>query len=107
MPVVSMWFPRRIMLDIWDASSPAGTRAPHTLVNAWWTVWMVALVTTRFGSSAYSRAETAEEIQDAVSQVLLSDVVDIAAAVLAILVVLRLTRMQHEKGLRGPVPVSV
>jgi len=105
-PIVNLWFPRRIMLDIWDASSPAGTRAPHALVNTWWTLWIVGLLTNRAGYSAYRDADTADETQNAVSQVLLSDVADIAAAVFAILVVLRLTRMQHEKGLRGPVPVS-
>lgn len=106
-PVVSLWFPRRIMLDNWDASSPAGSRGSHGLVNAWWTLWLVALLTSRAGSRAYSRAETAAEIQDAAGQVLVSDVADIVAAVLAILVVLRLTRMQHEKGLLGPVAVGV
>ncbi len=106
-PIVSLWFPRRIMLDIWDASSPAGTRAPHGLVNAWWTVWIVGLVTNRAGYTAYRNADTADEIQSAVGQVLFSDVTDIAAAVLAILVVLRLTRMQHEKAMGGPVPLSV
>ena len=106
-PVVNLWYPRRIMLDIWDASSPVGTRASQALVNAWWTLWLVAVFTRRLGSSAYNRAETLDEIRDAAGQVLVSDAVDIAAAVLAILVVLRLTRMQHEKGLRGPVPVGV
>ncbi|MFF3379947.1 DUF4328 domain-containing protein [Streptomyces sp. NPDC002680] len=105
-PVVNLWFPRRIMLDIWDASSRAGTRAPQGLVNTWWTLWILALLTNRAGYTAYRNADTADEIQDAVGQVLLSDVADVAAAVLAILVVLRLTRMQHEKASRGPAPMS-
>jgi hypothetical protein len=106
-PIVSLWFPRRIMLDIWDASSPAGTRASHALVNAWWTAWLIALFTSRNDFSTFDHADTTDEIRSGVVQVLVSDVIDIAAAVLAILVVLRLTRMQHEKGLRGPVPVGV
>uniref|UniRef100_A0AAU1ZXY8 DUF4328 domain-containing protein n=1 Tax=Streptomyces sp. NBC_00093 TaxID=2975649 RepID=A0AAU1ZXY8_9ACTN len=105
-PIVNLWFPRRIMLDIWDVSSRAGTRAPQGLVNTWWTLWILALLTNRAGYTAYRNADTAAEIQDAVGQVLLSDVADIAAAVLAILVVLRLTRMQHEKASLGPAPVS-
>ncbi|MGW3644560.1 DUF4328 domain-containing protein [Streptomyces sp. NPDC000878] len=105
-PVVNLWFPRRIMLDIWDASGPAGTRAPQGLVNTWWTLWILGFLTNRAGYTAYRNADTADEIQDAVGQVLISDVADIAAAVLAILVVLRLTRMQHEKASRGPAPVS-
>ncbi|NEC91512.1 DUF4328 domain-containing protein [Streptomyces sp. SID12501] len=106
-PVVSLWFPRRIMLDIWDASSPAGTRAPHGLVNAWWTLWLITLFINPEDFGTFDRADTADEIRSAVVQVLVSDAVDIVAAVLAILVVLRLTRMQHEKALRGPVPMGV
>ncbi|KOV60113.1 hypothetical protein ADL01_33935 [Streptomyces sp. NRRL WC-3618] len=101
-PVVSLWFPRRIMLDIWDASIPADTRASHGLVNAWWTLWLVALFTSRNDFGTYSPADTAEKIRVAVGQALFSDAADIAAAVLAIFVVLRLTRMQNEKALQGP-----
>ncbi|GGN90538.1 hypothetical protein GCM10011579_086490 [Streptomyces albiflavescens] len=105
-PVVNLWFPRRIMLDIWDASSPLG-RARHGLVDAWWTLWVIALLANRAGFMAYRKAETAGEIQHATGQVMLADVIHIAAAVLAILVVLRLTRMQNEKAHQGPVPVGV
>ncbi|MFD5626191.1 MULTISPECIES: DUF4328 domain-containing protein [unclassified Streptomyces] len=108
-PVVSLWFPRRIMLDIWDASRPLTARGSHGLVNAWWTLWILALITDRFAFSRYSRAETPDEILAATDQVLLADVADIAVGVLAILVVLRLTRMQNEKAHQGraPLPVNV
>ncbi|MFF4348141.1 DUF4328 domain-containing protein [Streptomyces sp. NPDC001530] len=101
-PVVNLWFPRRVMLDIWDASTPTGTRGSHGLVNAWWTLWIVGLIANRAGFTEYRKAETALELHDATSKVMFADVVDIAAAVLAILVVLRLTRMQNETALRGP-----
>jgi hypothetical protein len=108
-PIVSLWFPRRVMLDIWDASTPVGSRGSHGLVNAWWTLWIISLVASRAGSTAYQRAETSEEIQGAVGQIMFADVIDIGAAVLAILVVLRLTRMQNEKAHQGggPLPVAV
>ncbi|MFJ9761127.1 DUF4328 domain-containing protein [Streptomyces sp. NPDC101149] len=105
-PIVNLWFPRRITLDIWDASSPWDTPRSHGLVDAWWTLWLLSVLTNRSGSFAYRSADTAEEIRGAVRQVLVADVVDAAAAVLAILVVLRLTRMQHEKALRGPATVA-
>ncbi|MCX4764539.1 DUF4328 domain-containing protein [Streptomyces sp. NBC_01275] len=104
-PVVNLWYPRRIMLDIWDASSPGvpwGPPRPHGLVTTWWTLWLVSLAAGRAGYQAYRKADTAEEIHAAVAQVMFADAVDVVAAVLAILVVLRLTRMQHEKALRGP-----
>ncbi|MFE9767093.1 DUF4328 domain-containing protein [Streptomyces sp. NPDC005808] len=108
-PIVNLWFPRRIMLDIWDASTAVGSRVSHGLVNAWWTLWLISLFADRAGSRAYTSAETPEQIQDAVSQIMVADVMEIPAAVLAILVVLRLTRMQDEKAHqgRGPVPVGV
>lgn len=105
-PVVNLWFPRRIMLEIWDASSPWDRPGPRGLVNAWWTLWIIAQVVGRAGSNTYSRSETAEELHWAATQTMVADVLDIAAAVLAVLVVLRLTRMQHEKALRGPVPTT-
>ncbi|MFE9169985.1 DUF4328 domain-containing protein [Streptomyces kebangsaanensis] len=105
-PVVNLWFPRRITLEIWDASSPTDRPSSHGLVNAWWTLWIIAQVADRVVSRTYSRAETAEELRNAAAQLLFVDVAMIAAAVLAVLVVLRLTRMQHEKALRGPAPAA-
>jgi hypothetical protein len=105
-PIVNLWFPRRITLDIWDASSPWDTPRSHGLVNTWWTFWIISLLSGRAAATAYRKAETAQAIHSAVGQMLFSDVVDIVAAALAIAVVLRLTRMQHHKALRGPAPVS-
>ncbi|MFF6993619.1 DUF4328 domain-containing protein [Streptomyces sp. NPDC008313] len=110
-PVANLWYPRRIALDTWDASGPdafrdaeriGGPRPSRAVVNAWWTLWIVSVLFGRYASSSYDAAERAEDIKEAVGQLMLSDCLDIAAAVLAILFVLRLTRMQHEKGLRGP-----
>ncbi|QDN80004.1 DUF4328 domain-containing protein [Streptomyces sp. S1A1-7] len=103
-PVVNLWFPRRIMLNTWDASRPAGTRTSHGLVNAWWVMWTITLFVGRAGFESYRKAETATDLYVAVGDVLFADVTGVVAAVLAILVVLRLTRMQNEKALRGPVP---
>lgn len=61
----------------------------------------------RVASRAYQGAEAADEIQQATIQEMFADGVDIAAAVLAILVVLRLTRMQDERARGGPVPVTL
>ncbi|MGW6056401.1 DUF4328 domain-containing protein [Streptomyces sp. NPDC055189] len=114
-PIVNLWFPRRIALDIWDASGDrqvaldrtltlgdASGRARHPLVNGWWTLWVAGILVGRWASMQYWEAEEAEEIDGAISALMLADVIDIAAAVLAILVVLRLTRMQDAKARSGP-----
>ncbi|GAX55674.1 hypothetical protein SO3561_07235 [Streptomyces olivochromogenes] len=103
-PVVNFWFPRRIMLNTWDASRPAGTRTSHGLVNAWWAMWIITSAADQTASAAHRAAHTALELQHAAGQRIFSDVTDIVAAVLAALVVLRLNRIQNEKVLRGPVP---
>ncbi|MCW8377854.1 DUF4328 domain-containing protein [Streptomyces justiciae] len=101
-PIVNLWFPRRITLDIWNASSPWSAPRPHGLVNTWWTFWTISLLSGRAASTAYRKAESADEIRDAVGQLMFSDAVDIVAAALAVVVVLRLNRMQYEKALAGP-----
>ncbi|MFF4401297.1 DUF4328 domain-containing protein [Streptomyces sp. NPDC001480] len=105
-PVVNLWMPRRITLDIWDASSPWGTPRSHAPVNAWWTLWIISLLADRASYSAYHRADGARELHDAARLMLFSDAVDIAAAALAVAVVLRLTGMQRRKALGGPAPVA-
>ncbi|MPY62658.1 DUF4328 domain-containing protein [Streptomyces spongiae] len=107
-PIVNLWFPRRIALDIWDASSPWNTPRSHGLVNGWWAAWVISVVAGRYASTAYRRAETAPEIERAAGQVLFADAADVVAGVLAILFVLTLTRMQDTKARSGPgAPVPV
>jgi hypothetical protein len=85
-----------------------GARRSYLLVNAWWTLWIVSLLADRVGSAQSGDADTADGIHAGAYAMMISDALDIAAAALAILVVLRLTRMQHEKALAGPgVPVAV
>ncbi|MFI1567920.1 DUF4328 domain-containing protein [Streptomyces sp. NPDC020490] len=98
-PVVNLWFPRRIVADSWDASAPWGSRTGHTPVNAWWTLWLVSLFVGQFADRSSRQAETADELREAAGTMLFSDCLDIAAAVLAIVVVVHLTRMQERKGI--------
>ncbi|MEV5531539.1 DUF4328 domain-containing protein [Streptomyces prunicolor] len=105
-PLLNFWYPRRITLEIWDASSPVGARRSHLLVNVWWTLWILSLLVDRVGYLEYG--ESAGDIRAAAGQTMIFDALHIAAAALAILVVLRLTRMQHEKALaRAGVPVGL
>ncbi|SFN23554.1 MULTISPECIES: DUF4328 domain-containing protein [unclassified Streptomyces] len=101
-PVVNLWFPRRIALDSWDASSPTAKPRSHALVNAWWTMWLISGVADQVSGLALRRAETAEEIQTATERVLFADAFEIPTAVFAVFFVLALTRMQDDKARSGP-----
>jgi hypothetical protein len=104
-PIVNLWFPRRITVDIWEASSPWGAPRSYGLVNTWWTFWVISLVAGRAAFNSHRKAETPEEFHDAIQQVVFADAMDVVAAALAIAVVLRLTRMQNEKAHQGSAPV--
>ncbi|QEU92282.1 DUF4328 domain-containing protein [Streptomyces kanamyceticus] len=108
-PVVNLWFPRRIAIDIWDASGDRsksleapGERETPWLINAWWALWLVSITAGRLAGQRYSDAEEPEKINSALTGMMVSDALDVVAAVLAILFVHRLTRMQDEKARSGP-----
>ncbi|MFJ6391663.1 DUF4328 domain-containing protein [Streptomyces sp. NPDC091972] len=106
-PIAGFWYPRRVVLDVWDASSPEGRREGHALVNVWWTLWLLTSVVGRLLASTAEEADTGQEIHDTAVQMLFADGVDLVAALVAAVLVLRLTRMQDEKARKGPaVPVA-
>ncbi|MBA2947780.1 DUF4328 domain-containing protein [Streptomyces himalayensis] len=103
-PVGNLWMPYRIAVEIWRASSPG--RTSPTLVNAWWAAWITASLLSWFGGQSYGRAEEADAIEQAVSVLLLADVLDIAAAVLAMAFVWRLSGMQDAKATHAQGPLT-
>ncbi|MFE7762711.1 DUF4328 domain-containing protein [Streptomyces sp. NPDC057438] len=109
-PVVNLWFPRRIAVDCWDASSPWEKPRSHALVNTWWTLWLLSLFAGEAGDRTYLRAEEIAEYRLAARQMLFADSLEIVSAVFAALFVLALTRMQDDRarsGPREPEPVTV
>ncbi|MFI6939434.1 DUF4328 domain-containing protein [Streptomyces sp. NPDC050418] len=101
-PIANLWLPRRVASDIWGASEPAGPPTSQALLNGWWLMFAATMVFGRYASSDYTRAESFEEIRDAVTLLSVSDAVDVVACVVAVLFVRRLTGMQTAKALAGP-----
>ncbi|MBH1937761.1 DUF4328 domain-containing protein [Streptomyces sp. AV19] len=106
-PVVNLWFPKKLADDVWAASlpyEPDGSlrRASRAVMGWWWGLWLATLALGRAGGRMYFKAETFEEIRTATGVLLVADVVDIVAAVVAALFVLRLTALQNEKAYQGP-----
>ncbi|MEO3753485.1 DUF4328 domain-containing protein [Streptomyces sp. B6B3] len=108
-PIVNLWFPKQIANDVWRASAPYGPDQGRGVLNAWWTLWIISLV----ASSASFRIDTdntidnqeeLDAVQREVNLGMLSDLVGIAAAILAILFVRRLTARQLTKYQQGPAP---
>ncbi|MFI6947131.1 DUF4328 domain-containing protein [Streptomyces sp. NPDC050422] len=108
-PVGALWLPHRVASGIWTASSPGGSNRPPTprgLLHAWWAALLCSEVFSRYAEQVYSDAEDRDEILSGFDQVMASDALDIAAAVLAILFVRRLTAMQGERAEERATPVA-
>ncbi|MDQ0794414.1 DUF4328 domain-containing protein [Streptomyces sp. B1I3] len=109
-PFGNFWLPRRIAGGIWTASArpaPDGGRGSvsKATLNAWWTAWVVSLLFSRYASRQYVASEEPQEVMDAAGLVIVGDVLDLLAAVLAIVFVRSLTRMQGERAALGPHPL--
>ncbi|MFI9214342.1 DUF4328 domain-containing protein [Streptomyces sp. NPDC053253] len=108
-PIANLWIPHGVAADIWRASraepSAADGRGELGLLHAWWAAFVVDTIVARVAGRMYDRAETFEEYASAANWLLASDVLDIVAAVLAILFVRRLTSMQHAKA-TGMIPAA-
>ncbi|NJQ02044.1 DUF4328 domain-containing protein [Streptomyces zingiberis] len=101
-PVVSLWFPHRIALDTWAASEPghhlsATRRTSTALVNIWWLLWVTSVNFGIVASALYTVVEEPGAVEKTLTLLMAVDVVDIAAGVLAIVFVHRLTAMQHRR----------
>ncbi|MFJ8532016.1 DUF4328 domain-containing protein [Streptomyces sp. NPDC093591] len=106
-PLVNLWLPYRIALDMWGAATllPAAGepyRARTWPVNLWWGLFAFSLLFNRYAGATYKDAETSAEIKDAVTQYMAADLVHILAAAAAVHFVVRLTGMQRLKAMEGP-----
>ncbi len=105
-PVVSLWFPWQLVVDCWRAGAPVdpdGRRriVSQWLVSAWWTAWIGSLVAPRIvgalvrADSGFGEAgERLEAMRTALQVEVAGNALRVAAAVLAVVVVWRLTEMQ-------------
>jgi len=110
-PIGNLFLPRRIVREIWDASAQAAPdgswrQVSQVPLRLWWSLWIASTVLGRIAGSVYSSAEDADAIQQASAVMSASDLLDVTAAVCAILFVRKLSGMQHIKATQGPVALA-
>ncbi|WEV26281.1 DUF4328 domain-containing protein [Streptomyces sp. 71268] len=110
-PVVHLWFPKQMANDVWTSSAPPTPAGyppqPGTgrgLLNTWWVLFLVMLVTSTISFFVFAEAETYGEYQSSVAWSILTDVVSIPCAVFAIAVVVRLSALQERRVTGQPMP---
>ena len=92
-PIVNLWFPRGIVADIHHRSAP-GRKLP-AVVNVWWALWLVGMVTGVGLTYDDSTDEIIARAYHGVTGLLLADLAVVGAAVAAVLMVRTLTDTQH------------
>ncbi|MFI7038629.1 DUF4328 domain-containing protein [Microbispora rosea] len=103
-PIVSFWFPKQIVDDIWTSSRPGAIQETGSLaaarrsglVWAWWLAWWVTSFVTRGLSVLFANSKELPAIRDAALFGVAGNVLTIGAAALAIAVVLTITRFQDD-----------
>ncbi|MEU9991591.1 DUF4328 domain-containing protein [Streptomyces sp. NPDC048045] len=86
-PVVNLWVPRGLVLDVHRASGPSATEGRDTvLVNAWWTVWIGRAVVVTVGSGLGQG--------DSSGLLVAGETLNLAAGALALAVIQRVTARQ-------------
>jgi uncharacterized protein DUF4328 len=102
-PILGLWRPKQIVNDIWRASDPEDPplsrnwheRAVPALLTVWWALYIVSNLVDRI--SARVPTDTIEQRRSATGWALAASILTVLAALLAILVVRRLTARQRER----------
>ncbi|WP_331737266.1 DUF4328 domain-containing protein (plasmid) [Streptomyces sp. NBC_00984] len=94
-PVVNMWIPYQVVSDVWRAS--ARQRAvPVTLVTTWWALFVAANIVVRpiQWRMAFAEADSEQDLLSNANVSTLLTVLYLAAGMLIILIVRRITAWQ-------------
>ncbi len=103
-PFANLWIPRGIAQDVLRAGQPdpwAGELRHQRLLNSWWGLWIASNIFDRLAAQRYDAAEDPQAVHDAAGWLMTGSVLDIVAAVLALLFVRRLTADQNAKAMAG------
>ena len=106
-PFLNLWRPYQVMCEIWKASSPNSRdgddeawrrESTSALLGWWWAAWILSgIVGWVLLRTFFSDPEDLEMLQARSIGYLVGDGIDIVAAILAILIVSRITGRQEEK----------
>jgi len=105
-PFLNLWRPKQIADDIWRASNPDAPEAQGLawhqerttpLLALWWLLWLANSIATEIASRVWFTADTLTAYRASARLDIVSLAIDIASALLAILVVHRITNRQHER----------
>jgi hypothetical protein len=108
-PIVNLWFPYRILQDVWKASlfAPAvdGTQRKvpdNAIIGCWWGCFLGSSFLDQINARFVLREITVENLRVSAALDTLAGLLTAAAAALIIIVMARITRAQEARVVRPP-----
>jgi hypothetical protein len=99
-PFLNLWRPKQIVNDLWNAGGDG--REPSGVVQAWWALWILTNFVANIATRAAFSGDTNEDIRGGSYAYLVSDLLDAAAAILAIAVATKITERLNAQAAKGP-----
>ncbi|HEX2130218.1 MAG TPA: DUF4328 domain-containing protein [Actinophytocola sp.] len=93
-PVVNLWFPFRIVTDIWSVSVPEGTVVRGRPVTRWWTAWIATWIAVAIMRQDARTAVTVEALQGVAVANTVATIAQCLAGVFVIVVVRQISAWQ-------------
>ncbi|MCA2175219.1 DUF4328 domain-containing protein [Nonomuraea glycinis] len=100
-PIVSWWFPKQIIDDIWTASHRRGLEpSPRAgLVTTWWAAWLMGSWTSYVAGRLFLRADEPEAMAAAARFDVVCIALMLVAAGLAAMVIHKISKVQEARRL--------
>lgn len=103
LPVINFWFPRRVVVDVWQVSMPRHELGrSRAEVNWWWGLFIAYQVIDRIADRSLARSTTVDGFADGGVMLVAVAVLSVAAAALAVNVVRRISAWQSVPGFVTP-----
>lgn len=112
-PILSLWRPKQIANEIWRAGDPdrptehpSETTPLWGVLALWWACWIASNFISQVAARMAFHNNTAAGLRHSTAAYLIGDSIDIAAAILAIAVILRITARQEERAAKRAISVT-
>jgi uncharacterized protein DUF4328 len=103
-PIINIWWPKRIINDIWRAGGrDASDAEPGWLLLSWWLIFLVSSWAANVAFRGLGES-TPEELRTTTTAYLVSDSLDIVGAILAIIIVRAATDRLDRRAAEAPPP---
>jgi hypothetical protein len=106
-PILNLFRPKQIVDETWKAGNKLSLGVP-TAFNFWWGAFIASNVLSNIAARMSWSAETSADVRTAATVYLVTDVVDVVCALLALHVVESVTASQERAAGEGaPIPAAI